>query len=77
MMKADESIPPFDLIVSLDRSDKTLAVAVLDVAGDAFLSECDVSTAPEGLKLSRDGQRMKYVVEKQDASATNGGRGRR
>ena len=48
-MKADESIPSFDLIVSLDRSDKTLAVAVLDVARDAFLIECDVSTAPEAL----------------------------
>ena len=48
-MKTDISIPSFDLIVSLDRSDKTLAIAVLDVATDTFLDERDLASSPEAL----------------------------
>ena len=35
-MKTDKSTAAFDLIVSLDRSDKTVALAVLEVASGAF-----------------------------------------
>ncbi len=45
-MKPDDSTPTFDLIVSLDRSDKTVALAVLDVATGAFLDERDLSSSP-------------------------------
>ena len=48
-MKADESTPSFDLIVSLDRSDKTVAIAVLEVASGDFLIEQDLSSAPEAM----------------------------
>lgn len=48
-MKANESTPPFDLVVSLDRSDKTVAVALFDVAREMFLEECDVPSAPAQL----------------------------
>jgi transposase len=50
-MKADLSTPSFDLIVSLDRSDKTVAIAVLDVATDTFLEERDLPTSPEALEV--------------------------
>ncbi len=45
-MKANESTPPFDLVVSLDRADKTVAVAVFDPAREGFLAERDVPSAP-------------------------------
>ena len=48
-MKTDKSTAAFDLIVSLDRSDKTVALAVLEVASGAFLIERDLSSAPEAM----------------------------
>lgn len=48
-MKANVSTPCFDLIVSLDRSDKTVALAVLDVASGTFLDERDLSSSPEAM----------------------------
>jgi transposase len=49
-MKADVSTTCFDLIVSLDRSDKTVAVAVLDASSGGFLDERDLSSAPEAME---------------------------
>jgi transposase len=48
-MKTHVSTPSFDLIVSLDRSDKTVAIALLDVASGDFLDEQDLSSAPEAM----------------------------
>jgi len=48
-MNPSEAIPPFDLIVSLDRSDKSAAVAVLDLSDPLQLQESEVSTDPAEL----------------------------
>lgn len=42
--------PPFDLVVALDRSDATAAVAVLDLTADS-LTQAEISTAPEALEV--------------------------
>lgn len=69
-MKADTATPSFDLIVSLDRSDKTVAIAVLDVATGRFLDERDLSSAPEamdawwhGLRADHPGARIAVAFE--------------
>lgn len=49
-MKTDDAIPPFDLIVSLDRSDRCAAVALLDMVHPQQLDETEVSTAPDELE---------------------------
>ncbi len=38
-MTAAESIPRYDLLVSLDRSDRTAALALFDCTAGVFLSE--------------------------------------
>ena len=69
-MKTDVSTPSFDLIVSLDRSDRTVAIAVLDVATGAFIDERDLPSAPEAMDawwhdLRRDhpGRRLAVAFE--------------
>jgi transposase len=48
-MTDSESIPRYDLLVSLDRSDRTAALALFDVTSGAFLTECEIDLAPEAL----------------------------
>lgn len=48
-MTASESIPGYDLLVSLDRSDRTAALAMLDLRTGALLSESVLDLAPEAL----------------------------
>lgn len=45
-----ESIPSYDLIVSLDRSDRTAALALYDVNTRSFVSEATLDLAPEALQ---------------------------
>jgi hypothetical protein len=46
-MNPTESIPSFDLIVSLDRSDRTASLALLEVASGRFLVEEALDGSPE------------------------------
>jgi transposase len=48
-MTVSESIPCYDLLVSLDRSDRTAAHALLDLRTGALLSESVIDLAPEAL----------------------------
>jgi transposase len=48
-MSASESIPRYDLLVSLDRSDRTAALALLDLRSGELLTEATVDLAPEAL----------------------------
>ena len=48
-MTASESIPRYDLLVSLDRSDRTAALALLDLSTGALLTESVLDLAPEAL----------------------------
>jgi transposase len=48
-MTASESIPRYDLLVSLDRSDRTAACALFDLTTGAFLTESMLDLAPEAL----------------------------
>lgn len=48
-MTASESIPRYDLLVSLDRSDRTAALALFDCATGTFLTEATLDLAPEAL----------------------------
>lgn len=48
-MTASESIPRYDLLVSLDRSDRTAALALLDLSTGAWLTETVLDLAPEAL----------------------------
>ncbi len=48
-MTASESIPRYDLLVSLDRSDRTAALALFDLTTGAFLTESCLDLAPEAL----------------------------
>lgn len=69
-MKTNVSTPSFDLIVSLDRSDKTVAIALLDVATGTFLDERNLSSAPEAmdawwheLRRAQSGARIAVAFE--------------
>lgn len=69
-MKTDDAIPPFELIVSLDRSDKTAAVAILDMACPHHLHQTEVSLAPDALeswwhqlRLEHPGARIAVAFE--------------
>src|SRR3954465_12251960 len=46
-MTAPESIPRYDLLVSLDRSDRTAALALFDCTTGSFLAESVLDLAPE------------------------------
>jgi len=48
-MSAPESIPSYDLLVSLDRSDRTAALALLDLPTGVLLTEATLDLAPEAL----------------------------
>lgn len=48
-MNPSESIPRYDLLVSLDRSDRTAALALLDLRTGEFLTESVLELAPEAL----------------------------
>lgn len=48
-MTVSESIPRYDLLLSLDRSDRTAALAVFDLTSGSFLTECVLDLAPEAL----------------------------
>lgn len=48
-MTRSESIPRYDLLVSLDRSDRTAALALFDFATGTFHSEATLDLAPEAL----------------------------
>jgi transposase len=48
-MTASESIPRYDLLVSLDRSDRTAALALYDLRQDQLLIETVLDLAPEAL----------------------------
>jgi transposase len=48
-MTDPESIPRYDLLVSLDRSDRTAALALFDLATGSFLTETELDLAPEAL----------------------------
>lgn len=49
-MTTPESIPSYDLLVSLDRSDRTAALALFDLRAGAFLTESILDLAPEALE---------------------------
>lgn len=49
MKTSVEAIPSLDLLVSLDRSDRTAAVALLDLTSGRFLDEAVIELAPEAL----------------------------
>jgi transposase len=48
-MTTSEAIPRYDLLVSLDRSDRTAALALFDCTASAFLTETTLDLAPEAL----------------------------
>lgn len=48
-MTDSESIPRYDLLVSLDRSDRTAALALFDLTAGSFRSEATLDLAPEAL----------------------------
>ena len=48
-MISSKSIPRYDLLVSLDRSDRTAALALFDFATGGFLAESTLDLAPEAL----------------------------
>lgn len=48
-MTVSESIPRYDLLVSLDRSDRTAALVLFDCTAGVFLTEATVDLAPEAL----------------------------
>lgn len=50
-MPAPESIPSYDLLVSLDRSDRSAALALFDLRTASFLEERTLDLAPEALTL--------------------------
>ena len=69
-MTAPESIPNYDLLVSLDRSDKTAAVALMDLRQGCFISEETIDLAPEAmdawwraLKAAHPGARIAVAFE--------------
>ena len=49
-MTDSESIPRYDLLVSLDRSDRTAALALYDLRTGSFLTESVLDLAPEALE---------------------------
>lgn len=49
-MTDSKSIPRYDLLVSLDRSDRTAALALYDLRTGTFLSESVLGLAPEALE---------------------------
>ncbi|MCX6953031.1 MAG: transposase [Verrucomicrobia bacterium] len=48
-MTVSESISRYDLLVSLDRSDRTAALALFDLTRSVFLTETTLDLAPEAL----------------------------
>lgn len=48
-MTASKSIPSYDLLVSLDRSDRTAALALMDLNRGLFIQEETLSLAPEAM----------------------------
>ena len=48
-MNLTESIPSYDLLVSLDRSDKTAALALMDLRRGVFIKEEAIDLAPEAM----------------------------
>jgi len=50
-MNLTESIPSYDILVSLDRSDKTAALALMDLRQGVFITEESIDLAPEAMDL--------------------------
>jgi transposase len=50
-MNVTEAIPSYDLLVSLDRSDKTAALALMDLRRGCFITEESIELAPEAMDL--------------------------
>lgn len=59
-MTPPESIPSYDLLVSLDRSDRSAALCLLDVSTGAILAESVLDLAPEALDAWWHGLRAAY-----------------
>ena len=59
-MPDSESIPRYDLLVSLDRSDRTAALALFDFAKGSFLTEAELDLAPEALEKWWDALRATH-----------------
>lgn len=49
-MNLTEAIPRYDLLVSLDRSDKTAALALMDLREGCFITEELIDLAPEAME---------------------------
>ena len=49
LMNLTESIPSYDLLVSLDRSDRTAALALMDLRRAVFITEGVIDLAPEAM----------------------------
>jgi transposase len=69
-MNTPEAIPSYDLLVSLDRSDRTAALALLDLKAKAFLVEQEIELSPEAmdawwreLRTSHPGARIAVAFE--------------
>jgi transposase len=48
-MNVTEAIPSYDLLVSLDRSDRTAALALMDLREGVFITEKSIDLAPEAM----------------------------
>lgn len=48
-MNVTESTPSYDLLVSLDRSDRTAALALMDLRRGVFITEATIDLAPEAM----------------------------
>lgn len=59
-MTASESTPSYDLLVSLDRSDKTAALALMDLRRGLFMTEELIDLAPEAMEAWRRGLRAAH-----------------
>jgi transposase len=59
-MTTPESIPSYDLLVSLDRSDRSAALCLLEVSTGAILAESVLDLAPEALDAWWRGLRAAY-----------------
>ena len=69
-MNLTESIPSYDILVSLDRSDKTAALALMDLGRGCFITEKSIDLAPEAmdawwraLKAAHPGSRIAVAFE--------------
>ena len=69
-MTASESIPTYDLLVSLDRSDRSAALALFDLRTGVFLTKEKLDLAPEaldawwrGLKAAHPASRIAVAFE--------------